>query len=681
MEADYLDGTQADGANDADVIAEVVRYFELCESAEGENRRLGLDDLLFLSGDQWPMRQKQIREQSGRPCLTINKLPTFLHQVTNDQRLNVPGVKVHPVNDADEEDSEVLQGVVRAIEYRSNASVAYNRAANSAAAIGFGFWRLVVDYENPKSFNQEIRYKSIRNQFTVHFDPMSEEPDGSDQKRCLLSTKISRVEFKRQYPKGTVTTEGLPGDRVSHWIEEDSVRVGEYYRVESSVAKLVQLPDGGAEWADELDKQGVDYSAAPTRESDRRKIMLYKLTAKEILERTEILCDWIPVFPVWGDEYDLDGRVLRSGLVRNARDPSMAYNYWITSATEEVAMRTKIPYVGAEGQFEGYEDDWATANQVSRGYLEYKPVTLEGMVVPAPRREPMADVPSGILAMAMHANDNIKATTGLFDSSLGARGNATSGIQERAQQQQGDVANYHYADSLRMSVKQCGRCIASMLPHYYDGTRVLAIMGEDESMRHAGVNPPPGQPGVDLTKLQAEVTVSTGPSYSTMRQEAVDSMVELGGKWPGLMEAAGDLLVRNMDWPGASEIADRVKKKMGIQDDSEDPTAINTPKGPLPIDQAPEAIAGMMKTIEQLQTQLQEAQAGITKAKIESQSREAIAKDANDRAVHVAELQAHASKDVAELRGMIDLLLQKLQPPPELVSEVSEDIADDGSAL
>lgn len=650
--------------DDTALLAEVVQYFELCERAEGENRAKAIEDLRFLAGEHWPEQQRRMREISGRPCLTINKLPTFLHQVTNEQRLNVPGIKTHPINDASEEDAQTLQGVIRAIEYKSNASTAYNRAGNSAAAIGFGYWRLVVDYESPKSFHQEIRFKSIRNALTVHFDPLSEEPDGSDQTRCLLSVKMSKSEFQRQYPKASTTSTALPGEKTLNWLSEHEVRVGEYYRVECTEETLVQLPDGSAEWAKVLEEKGVDYTGAKTRKSDRRKVMLYKLTAHEVLERVQIMCDWIPVFRVIGDEIDIDGKVVRFGLIRNARDPSMMYDYWMTSATEEVAMRTKTPYIGAEGQFEGYEDDWEMANNVTKPYLEYKPVTIDGTLAPAPQRQPMADIPAGVLAMAMHANDNIKATTGLFDSSLGAKGNATSGVQERAQQQQGSVSNFHYADSLRMAVKQCGRCIASMLPHYYDGTRIVAIMGEDETMSAKEVN---GKETVDLTKLDAEVTVSAGPSYNTMRQEAVDSMVELGSKWPQLLQVAGDLMIGNMDWPGASEIAERIKRTMSpavLGDDTEDANTIQTPQGPIPLAQAPHLIATLMQQLQEASQALEKA--GVTKAQISAQATLQGKEMDNARAVEVARINAASAADVAELTGLVKLLVSQIQPPPAL---------------
>jgi hypothetical protein len=288
----------------------------------------------------------------------------------------------------------------------------------------------------------------------------------------------------------------------------------------------------------------------------------------------------------------------------------------------------------------------------------------------------MADMPAGVLAMAMHANDNIKATTGLFDSSLGARGSATSGVQERAQQQQGDLANFHFADNLRLSVKHCGRCIASMLPHYYDGTRVLALMNPDETMRAVTVNQPGNDKSVDLTRLQSEVTVSTGPSYSTMRQEAADGMLQLASKVPQVMQAAGDLLVKNLDWPGATEIAERLGRMIPPNikgDDAGNAEVIQTPKGPLPLKDAPQAIAALMQTIDQLTDQLQKA--GVTKAEISASATLEKAQMDNARALEVARIQAEGAANVAELRGLIDLLLQKLQPPPVLAGEVATDLA------
>lgn len=603
-----------------DIIAECTKRLEMCISVESENRQEALDDLRFLAGEQWPESMRRMREIENRPCLTINKLPTFLNQVTNDQRQNKPSIKVHAVDSgADVETAEVIQGLIRHIEYNSNADVAYDTAVNNAASIGFGYFRIVTDYCDDETFDQDIKFKRVRNPFTVYFDPNSVEPDGSDAEFVIITEELPKDEFQRQYPKAETTTDGLDqgiGDRTITWMSQDKVRVAEYYRIEKQEATLVQLVDGSVAWESELPPDAKPF-IAQKRPSYKRVVKWYKITAHEKLDEAEIPCRWIPVFPVYGQEYDVDGRVIRTGLIRWAKDPARMYNYWLTAATEEASLRPKIPYIGAEGQFEGHENEWAQANNRSFPYLEYKPITIDGTLAPPPARQPMVDVPVGTIQMAMHANDNIKQTTGIFDASLGARGNETSGKAILARQKEGDVANFHYVDNLSRAIRHAGRCILDMIPKIYDAPRVVRIMGEDESVDMAEVNKPM-DPEVDektgaiktvlndLTVGKYDVTVSVGPSYSTLRQEAADAMVQFGQAWPKLMDIAGDKVVKAMDWPGAEEIAERIKRVIPpeiTQDKKDDPEAL-----PLEVEQTLQQAA---QYIETLQQQLQALQAEL----------------------------------------------------------------------
>lgn len=554
-----------------DVLEDLKEFMQSVVNMESDNRMEMVDDLYFLTGRHWPDQMVRDRQVELRPALTINKLPTFLHQVTNDQRLNRPAIKVHAVGDgANDETATVLQGIIKYIEYNSNADVAEDRAVNSAAAIGLGYMRLLTDYENETSFDQEIRFGSIRNTFTVYFDPMSKEPDGSDACRCAISVDVRRKEFEKNYPNALATAAATypikgTGDKGITWLSADTVRISEFYRIEETAATLHLYGDGTTGWEDQH-PSGV----LKSRPSKKKKVMWYKCTVLDILEQTEIPCNWIPVFPVYGDEVDIDGKVYRSGLIRWAKDPSRMYDYWMTAATEQVALIPKAPYIGAVGAFENMEVKWGEANRRSFPYLEYNPVDVNGILAPPPQRQPMADIPHGMLTMAMHANDNIKATTGLFDSSIGAGGNAQSGVQERSQQQQGDVANYHYADNLLRTKRHVGRCILSMIPRVYDAPRIVRMLGDDEEMTSAPINQPDNEmaeQGQAIQKIlndvrvqQYDVTVASGPSYSTMRMEAAAAMTEFAKNWPKLMDVAGDKVVKAMSWAGADEIAERIKK-------------------------------------------------------------------------------------------------------------------------
>ena len=451
--------------------------------------------------------------------------------------------------------------------------------------------------------------------------------------------------------------------------------VAEYYRIHREPATVVLLSNGESGFEDHLQEMPPGVAVVGKRKGSRTKVQWFKLSAVEILDRADIPCKWIPIFPVYGDELDIDGKVYRSGLIRNAKDPAKMYNIWMTTATEEVAMRPKVPYIGAEGQFEGHEREWASANVSSFPFLEYKPKSLGGMLAPPPQRQHMADVPVGVLAMAMHANDDIKATTGIFDASLGARSNETSGIAIKRRDQQGETANFHYADNLMNTLRHTGRCIIDMWPRVYDGQRTLQIMGADGKVSSADINTPtppdkqrpdPKTGAVqmlmnDMSTGEYSVTVTAGPSYDTMRQEAVDGMIQTAQSWPKLMEIAGDKVVRSMDWPMADEIADRIAKTMPPElRDKEDGEEDSPP--PLP-PEVQQQLQQYEQALQDAMAQLEEAKSGMDKARLQSETQ-----------IEVARINVEGRGDVAELAGMVQLLLKRLEPPPLLADEVAGDL-------
>lgn len=660
---------------DDDIIAEAKAYRENCIAYNSENVRCAKDDLKFLAGGegQWNDAEIASRISSGRPVITINKIPTFLHQVTNDQLENQSSIKVHPVDDfADIETAKVISGLIKNIEYSSNADVAYDTAVNFAASIGFGYYRLITDYVDELSFDQEIRFERIANPFSVHFDYSSKSIDGSDQYRCLIETAVERKQFKAEWPKSKINEDGSFVD--NSWVKDNEVIIGEYYRLECKPDTLLLLSNGESGLKSDLVGELPDgVTIVKTRQSEKRVVMLYKMTGCEILEKTEVKCRWIPVFPVYGNEINIDGKVIRSGIIRNAKDPAKLYNYFWTSAAEEINSRTKTPWVMAEGQDEGYEQQWRFANRSTLARLVYKPVALNGMLAPPPQRQPMADFPSGLMGMAMQANDDIKATTGLFDSSLGARGNATSGRQELAQQRQGDLSNFHYTDNANKTKRHCGRCILDMIPHYYDAERVVRILGDDGEFNHAKINEPnatnkpdPKTGAIktvlnDMSVGEYDVTISTGPSYQTQRQESAESMTAMAQSWPALMDIAGDKVVSAMDWPNADEIAERIKKSLPPEltaDPDKDGDESQLP---------PEAVKMMEQDhqmMEQMKQEMALLQQELERAKSGNESKERIATAKNENAL-----------DVAELKGLIELLKGQIAPPATLQADVEEDIA------
>ena len=645
------------------IVKEVRDRLRTCIDANDSDRLLALDDLRFLNGEHWTDTERRQRDLDGRPCLTMNNAPAIVHQVTNDVRQNKQSIHVQPVDDkADPEIAEIIEGLCRHIEYDSGADAAYDTALEAAANCGFGFFRLVTEYCNPKSFDQDMKIKRIRNAFTVYVDPNAQEADGSDMLFAIITSKLTKQEFALQYPKAELTQDSMVnGAGDGTWTGPDFVRLAEYYRIEQFPATLVQMSDGSVRLATDKGAPPLGVTPIATRPTLIRRVMWYKITGVEVLESAQVPFDWIPVFPVYGDELDIDGEVKRSGLIRSAKDPMKMYDFFLTSITEEYALRTKTPYIGAVGQFEGMEQDWTDANNRSLAYLEYNPVTVDGNMAPAPQRQPMIDVPSGAFAIAGLMRDNVKAVTGIYDASLGNRSNETSGVAINARKSQGEIGNYHYSDNLSRAIRHLGRCIVSGVPRVYDTKRVLRILGIDGKAKTVEVNKPEVAKGDDggavhtvlndLTVGTYDVVVTSGPAYNTAREEATDAMLQVGQNWPAIYEIAGDKIIGGMGFPGADDIGERIAKKLGISDDDEqqDETMVQTPQGPIPAAQAGQLIGQMNDALEQMQAEMEKLESGIKVAELNAET-----------SVKVAEINAAAKHDDTELKGMIDIVLAKI---------------------
>lgn len=630
---------------DDEILAEMRTRYKACQTAEGDNRLAAKDDLLFLTGgeNQWDPIAVAARKLDGRPIITVNTLPNSLHQVTNDQRLNTPSIKVHPVGSgADVQTAKVRQGVIRHIEYDSNADVAYDTAVNSAAAVGFGYFRLVTDYKSPDSFNQKIMFQRIRNALSVKIDPLNAEPDGSGMMYCFVELKMSKDIFKKEYPDAEACTTTIFNDDSTYvdWLTDTEVLVCDYYCIETEPAIAVLLSNGESGFKDELVELPENVTIVKERKSLRRKTMLYKTTAVDILARTEIKCKWIPVFPVYGDEIDIEGKIVRSGIIRNAKGPAQGYNVMMTNAVEEVSLRAKAPYIMAEGQEQGHEDEWAQANNRAAPYLTYKPITLEGNIAPPPERNPMADIPVGMLSMASHFADNVKKTTGLFDASLGARGNATSGVQEKAQIREGDVANYHYMDGLLRTIRHAGRCLNHMIKNYYDYEDMVEIMQEDGTVTAVPMNTPQRDANGavlsvlnDMTGGEYTVTISSGQSFTTMREESATFFTQAmaSAKDPATLAVVTYLAIKNQDVPGA-DVATKMMETLlppsaqqvlaEEKGDDEQEPVVQTPQGPLPVSQVPQVLQNLTGQLEQAGEAVKQAQVDKQQAEVLRQQSE-----------------------------------------------------------
>jgi hypothetical protein len=603
--ADYQDQDSSEDTR----INDAKKFLNLCNDVDSNNRAEALDDVRFCAGDQWPVDVQNSRVLESRPCLTINKVDAYVRQICNQIRQQRPRIKVQGMNnEADAKLAEILSGVCRHIEYQSSADVAYDTASEYAVKMGWGYFRVMTDYISPDSFEQEIYIRPIDNPFTVYFDPNSQLPDGSDAERCLITTVVSKKQFRAMYPgknDGQGFTSRGTGDSDSEWVTKEDVRIAEYFYTVRTPAKLVLLSDGTSVFEDELPDSEVLEDAGieivERRDTYKKQIKWCKLTAMEVLEETDWAGKYIPVIPVYGQTAVIDAKHKKFGLVRMAKDPQRMYNYWTTALTESVALAPKAKWLMAEGQDEGHENEWAMANIKAMPVLRYKQTDTEGRVAQPPQRLQPEPPPAGIVTATQGMSNDLMTVVGIYDPSQLPQGNM-SGKAIAGQQQQVDMVNFHYYDNLTRSIAYCGRIILDLIPKIYDTERVMRIIGADEKPEIITLNQRvTTEDGVekilnDVSVGRYDVVMDTGPGFATKRGEAVEAMMTLLAADPTLMQTAGDLIFRNMDFPGAEIIADRMA--------AANPLAQIDEKSDIP-PQVQMQLAQSKQTIDQMQQQIQ----------------------------------------------------------------------------
>lgn len=563
---------------DQDTILQTAKErFEHALERSSHNRDKMREDVRFAAAtpdDPWQWDAQDQTARKGRPMLTINKLPQHIRQVTNDIRQNRPSIRFRPADDkADPKVAEILMGLVRHIEANSDADIAYDTASEHQVVHGLGYIRVLADYIRDDSFDQDIFIGRIKDPFKCYDDPDIQDPAGADRKFFFIEETLKEAEFKAQYPKADPINWSYSKD--NGWFGGDKdVRVVEYFEVTEKPATLLLWASGATSYKGDALPEGVYMGEQPikSRKAYKCVVMWRKLNGQEVLEEREFPCKYIPIARVIGNEWEVDGKTYLFGLVRAAKDSQRMYNVAQSAIVERVLQSPKAPWAAPAEAIEGYEKIWQTANTDNHSYLPYNHVDEAGNPIPAPQRMQPTTVEAGLNQIAMGAAEDIKSETGQYDASLGQKSNETSGRAIMARQREGDTATFHYVDNLARAVRHIGRIVLDMIPKVLDTKRIARIIGEDDEQQNATLDPENKEALTEYQDDQGamqrifnpsigtyDVYTTTGPSFTTRRVEAVEAMTAMTQANPELWQVIGDLLVKNMDWPGADEMAKRLK--------------------------------------------------------------------------------------------------------------------------
>lgn len=655
--------------------------FKLCVDAWQETYEKGKEDVEFIWCDQWDPQVRREREASGRPCFQVNRVQQTIKQIANDQRQNRPAQKVSGVDDkADPEIAEVLQGLIRHTEYLSSADTTYDISFKQALEGSIGFMIIRTEYCDDNSFDQDIKIKSVADQFSCYLDPSFEEPDGSDAEYGFHIDEMSKDEFKRRFPKSELVSFDDWGEAPSawgDWVKKDAVRVVEYYYKEFEEKSLYQI-----ELIDELTSESVKQIVEELPEGFPEEQILNKRSVHrptvyheisngvEVLEKTKWAGRWIPIVPVLGNEARVNGKRILESAIRHSKDPQKLLNHYVSSEAEAIALSPKAPYIGPADAFKGYEKVWQTANTENHSFLPYNSYDKKGNPVAPPTRN-FGEANTGAITNArMQASEDIKGTTGLYDAAVGARSNETSGVGIQRRQMQAQTANFHFVDNLSRSMRHVGRILVDLIPHIYDTERAIRVIGEDREEKIVWINravDPEDQNAkmISFDHGKYDVAVDIGPSYATKRQEAVDSLMEFARVFPMATPHIPDLVAGNMDWHGAKDIAERLKKTVDPRILGEDGKQQMPPEAEAQLQQ-------MGQMIEQLTQQLNKAneEKAVNQQKIDADIYKADMKAKID----LQKIQVDAAKALLKEQGVDDRLMLELAQSGASESQIQNQI-------
>lgn len=719
---------------DRAIIAEARTRWTRCDDAEHAQRAAILLAKQFRAGDQWPdeiKRQRQgahaiagIPAQPPRPCLVVDRLSQPVRQISNVIKNASFGFDVLPNGaGAETETAEIYKGYMRRVLAQSRGESPVEWAADSAIEGGLGWFRLRADYvhqswdgdpNDPAVFDQELVLERITNNLSVYCDPSALKPTRSDAQFMFVTEDLDKDEFRRRWPTADMADLNAfmaTGD-MQGWVGEHTIRIAEYWRItyenrrfelgEDGTVTEVRKPqkpkpstDSDSERPDEAsDSQADDQPSdltPQTRIMRVPKVEGFKITACGVLERWAWAGLRIPIFPILGEELNIDGKPKLRGIIEEGMDAQRMINYTYSGAMEIFALAPKSPFVAAAGQVESYKDLWQTANTYNHAYLPYDPMSIAGVAVPPPERN-QSEPPIGAAVQLMRTSEEaVKATTATGDASLGnSNPNERSGKALQALQQQSELANSNYPDNVRRALIACGNEMVVVIPKISRKGQILHLMGQDDEPAQAlagqpyteGPNgepiPSPVSPEAaklskglikfyDLNQGKYAVTVAVNKATATRREEGASMLAQLIPGLPPAMQAIlTPELIENINMPNAQKMAELARRALPPELREPDKDA---PPIPPEVQQKMQQLEqALQQATQQLQTDGAKQMGAIETAKIDGQIRLQEAQLKGELEITLQQMRNAASIEVARIGAAKELMNTQAEAQEERIA-------------
>lgn len=556
--------------------------YKLMSEADDENRSWALKDMQFVNepGAQWDENMRA--ERGDRPCYEFNKLRINGKRVINEIRANRPQGKVRAVENGDKEGAELREGLCRNIANMSDFESILDYEAEYQVDAGLGAWRIDTEYSDDSMFDQDIAINAIKNPFCLYWDPSCKDlllkRDAED---WILIDHLPKKAFEAKYGKKVDQVDfDTLDDGADEWEDEETVRVAEYWYKEPYDKELWLIERQGLEGPERLTVDSTSDEAQAliqdgvtplkTRTVHCHKIMMCVASGRAILEGpAEAAGSMFPFVVVHGEIKVINGKVRWWGLHRFSKDAQRSYNVSRTATDETIAMAPKAHTWATVKQSEGLLDSWSEAHKKNLPVRLYNP---DEKAPSPPVHHPGAEVPAALIQQSILSSQDIRDTSGLHEASFGEESNEKSGIALARKQAQGQIVTYNFPDNMSKGVKRTWEIILDRIPVVYDAERELRIIGNDGAEDYKKVNQLVYDDATgktirvnDVTSGKYDVAITTGPSYTTLRQEAAEVYGNFISGSPEMMTIAGDLFFKSLDYPYAEDIAERIQTLLPAQ--------------------------------------------------------------------------------------------------------------------
>lgn len=645
---------------------EAMELYDVSMSADSINRENQREDIRFIKmREQWPEEVRRARMEQGRPCLTIDQLGPVVRQVVNDCRLNKPEIKVRPVDShGDPKTAEIIGGLIKNIEYTSNADVAYDTAVDYAVSSSRGYMRVVSDYATDDAFEKDLLIKPVADPLTIIPDVYSTAADSSDWNYAFVLERVTRAEYRKRYKGKDVVDWDTLSSLSNDWFGDECAMIAEFWKREEVPAWVAMLSNGETQKFDEEPSEGdvieegvplLDQMGGPVvdptngeiawqeepvtvmavRETRTYKVQQHILSGKEVLETNDWPGHYIPIIPVYGEDFFYEGRRYFVSLVRPAMDAQRMKNYWRSTSTELVALAPRAPWVGNESAFTGEDAaKWETANSENHAFLSVPDGTQ------LPQRQTSPTIPAGALQEAANATDDIKTITGVYDASLGARSNETSGRAIMARQREGDVSTFNFIDNLSRGIRHLGRVITDLIPAFYSVDRMIRIINPDGTPETVKITTPEQMQEYEAKVAQSveqmeqvyslgvgkyDVAVESGPAFTTQRAEANEFFVNLIQAVPQYADIIAPFALKTFDAPGVTELVKEIEERMAQVQEQQAQGAQPSPEDQIKLQEAQQKAqqAQADNAIKQEELRVKAFEAETSRMQVMLQNREA----------------------------------------------------------